>query len=304
MQIRDPRWLSLFRLNYRLTPHYRHGRTFLAGDAAHIHSLIGGHGMNTGIQDAYNLGWKLALVSQGVAPESLLGSYEKERRSVAADVLTMTQTATEQLFSYSKLPDEERARRYTDAHVPEAERAQTIRKREELHLDYRKSPICVEYRHSVEGEAQPNGALHAGAEALDAGPLEVDGQRLTAFNLFAGPHHTLLLFAAVDGRDRRHANVVHLADEVARVYGDLIQVCLVLPPDGDAAAFADVPATIVCDLEGRMHDRYAGTAGRVYFIRPDGYVGWRSERPSLMRFRDYLAKVFVCPQPGDGIRPA
>jgi hypothetical protein len=78
----------------------------------------------------------------------------------------------------------------------------------------------------------------------------------------------------------------------------------VLPADADATAFADVPATIVRDLEGRMHDRYAGTAGRVYFIRPDGYVGWRSERPSLMRFRDYLAKVFVCPQPGDGIRPA
>jgi 2-polyprenyl-6-methoxyphenol hydroxylase-like FAD-dependent oxidoreductase len=294
MQIRDPRWLSLFRLNYRLTPHYRHGRTFLAGDAAHIHSLIGGHGMNTGIQDAYNLGWKLALVSQGDAPESLLGSYEKERRSVAADVLTMTQTATEQLFSYSKLPDEERARRYADAHVPEAERAQTIRKREELHLDYRKSPICVEYRHGVDGEEQPNGALHAGAEAPDAGPLEVDGQRRTAFELFAGPHHTMLLFVGAEEHGRRRANAVDLDGEVTRVYGDLIRACIVLPADADATAFADVPATIVRDLEDAMHKRYGARAGRSYLVRPDGYIGWCSERPSLTAFRDYLARVLVC----------
>jgi len=293
MEIRDPRWLSLFRVNYRLTPHYRHGRTFLAGDAAHIHSLIGGHGMNTGIQDAYNLGWKLALVSQGGAPESLLGSYEKERRDVATDVLAMTQTATEQIFSYSTVPPEERARRYADAHVPEAERVRTIRKREELDLDYRKSPICVEHRHSPDADGQPDSRLHAGAEAVDAGPLEVDGRRLTAFELIAGPQHTLLLFVGAEGRGRR-ANAIGLAGEVTRVYSDLIRACIVLPADADAAAFADAPATIVRDVEGRMHERYGARAGRCYLIRPDGYVGWCSERPSLIAFRDYLAKVLVC----------
>lgn len=65
VELSNPRWLGWYRTHYRLTPHYRHGRAFLAGDAAHIHSSVGGQGMNTGIQDAYNLGWKLALVSQG-----------------------------------------------------------------------------------------------------------------------------------------------------------------------------------------------------------------------------------------------
>jgi len=205
VEISDPRWLGWFRTNYRLTPHYRHGRTFLAGDAAHIHSSVGGQGMNTGIQDAYNLGWKLALVSQGKSPASLLDSYESERRAIASDVLAATKAVTERMLSYSKLPERERDRRYRHAYIPEASRLKTLLHTAELDLDYRKSPICMEYRHSLEGGEQTSGAPHAGAEAVDAGPLEVEGRRLTTFELLAGPHHTLLLFTGAQGRGRRQA---------------------------------------------------------------------------------------------------
>lgn len=75
----DPSWLARFRINQRKVEHYKHGRVFLAGDAAHIHSPIGAQGMNTGIQDAFNLAWKLALVSAGRVPETLLDSYGAER---------------------------------------------------------------------------------------------------------------------------------------------------------------------------------------------------------------------------------
>src|SRR5262245_66638175 len=84
LSISDPQWLSYFRIHYRLARHYRPGRrVFLAGDAAHVHSPVGGQGMNTGIQDAYNLAWKLALVARGLAHASLLDSYEVEARAVA-----------------------------------------------------------------------------------------------------------------------------------------------------------------------------------------------------------------------------
>jgi len=73
--LRDPVWLTYFRLHHRQTVRYRAGRVFLAGDAAHVHSPAGAQGMNTGIQDAWNLGWKLALVDGGVADEALLDSY-------------------------------------------------------------------------------------------------------------------------------------------------------------------------------------------------------------------------------------
>ncbi|MFG1976052.1 FAD-dependent monooxygenase [Nonomuraea fuscirosea] len=82
-------WSSLYRVNIRLADRYRSGRVFLAGDAAHVHSPAGGQGLNTGVQDAYNLGWKLARVLAG-APEELLDTYEEERRPVAARMLGLS----------------------------------------------------------------------------------------------------------------------------------------------------------------------------------------------------------------------
>ncbi|NJP93640.1 hypothetical protein HCN51_30075 [Nonomuraea sp. FMUSA5-5] len=82
-------WSSLYRVNIRLADRYRCGRVFLAGDAAHVHPPAGGQGLNTGVQDAYNLGWKLARVLAG-APEALLDTYEEERRPIAAGVLGLS----------------------------------------------------------------------------------------------------------------------------------------------------------------------------------------------------------------------
>jgi len=83
----DPIWLAGFRINGRKVSQYRWGRTFLAGDAAHIHSPAGGQGMNTGMQDAFNLAWKLALVVHGTCGEQLLDSYSPERSQVGDEVL-------------------------------------------------------------------------------------------------------------------------------------------------------------------------------------------------------------------------
>jgi 2-polyprenyl-6-methoxyphenol hydroxylase-like FAD-dependent oxidoreductase len=92
----DPIWLTGFTINERKVANYRSGRVFVAGDAAHIHSPAGGQGMNTGIQDAFNLAWKLALVSRGAGDEeTLLGSYSAERSPIADDVLRGAGTMTE-----------------------------------------------------------------------------------------------------------------------------------------------------------------------------------------------------------------
>lgn len=95
IQASDPVWLSSFSINERKVSDYRVGRVFLAGDAAHVHSPAGGQGMNTGMQDACNLAWKLALVSRGIcAPEPLLSSYSAERSAIAKIVLEATGKAT------------------------------------------------------------------------------------------------------------------------------------------------------------------------------------------------------------------
>jgi 2-polyprenyl-6-methoxyphenol hydroxylase-like FAD-dependent oxidoreductase len=95
IQASAPVWLASFRINERKVADYRAGRVFLAGDAAHIHSPAGGQGMNTGIQDACNLAWKLALVQRGIcAAEPLLESYSLERSAVGKQVLEATGRAT------------------------------------------------------------------------------------------------------------------------------------------------------------------------------------------------------------------
>jgi 2-polyprenyl-6-methoxyphenol hydroxylase-like FAD-dependent oxidoreductase len=95
IQASDPVWLSSFSINERKVSEYRADRIFLAGDAAHVHSPAGGQGMNTGMQDACNLAWKLALVSRGICePEPLLGSYSAERSAIAKLVLEASGKAT------------------------------------------------------------------------------------------------------------------------------------------------------------------------------------------------------------------
>ena len=89
LKLYDPTWLSLYRVNVRMVDQYRIGRIFLAGDAAHVHSPAGGQGMNTGIQDAYNLAWKLSAVLNG-ADGALLDTYEEERLPIAASMLGIT----------------------------------------------------------------------------------------------------------------------------------------------------------------------------------------------------------------------
>jgi len=93
----SPRWLSRFGDATRLAERYRAGRVLLAGDAAHIHPLTGGQGLNLGIQDAFNLCWKLAAEVNGWAPEGLLDSYHTERHPVAAGVLDNTRAQMELL---------------------------------------------------------------------------------------------------------------------------------------------------------------------------------------------------------------
>lgn len=103
MHVRDPIWLSDFRINARMVDRFRDRRIFVAGDAAHIHSPLGGQGIATGIQDAANLAWKLAAVLHEGAPDSLLDTYEEERKPVARSVLRGTTAASNLVFGMNPL---------------------------------------------------------------------------------------------------------------------------------------------------------------------------------------------------------
>ncbi|MFD5334845.1 FAD-dependent oxidoreductase [Streptomyces hawaiiensis] len=158
------RWASDFRPRAALADRFRSGRLFLAGDAAHVHSPAGGQGLNTSVQDAYNLGWKLGAVLRGGADAALLDSYEEERRPIAADVLGLS----------------------TRVHRGETRRGEATR---QLGLGYRQSSLTRETRTGP-------GPLRAGDRAPDG---TVAGVRL--FDAFRGPHWTLLALGGAQAPD-------------------------------------------------------------------------------------------------------
>jgi 2-polyprenyl-6-methoxyphenol hydroxylase-like FAD-dependent oxidoreductase len=169
-------WSTVWRPNVRLAERYRVGRVFLAGDAAHVHPPTGGQGMNTGVQDAYNLGWKLA-------GQTALDTYETERRAVAARVLGVS---TALLDRY--------AQGHSDAH-----------KRGEdtfgLNITYR--------------AADADGTLVTGDRAPDAPVTDANGKPVRLFDLFRGPHFTRLVFGA-PAPDEEHAyEVLRAGDRAA-----------------------------------------------------------------------------------------
>lgn len=288
VRVSDPRWLTYFKINYRLARHYRHKRTFLAGDAAHIHSPVGGHGMNSGIQDAYNLAWKLSLVVNGRAPESLLESYEIERRSVAENQVKTNKKLTEGHENFAHLSSAEREVFCAKMIVPEPEMIRMARHEEELDLDYRSSPICMDY-----GEEFITGP-HVGAQALDVALLQVNEQTISLFELLRGPQHTLLIF--IGSAEQSQSSIRHLLDQALAVigsYSDLINVYLVATDNGNKITTLHAHIPVIYDLELKLHCRYGAESDCLYLIRPDGYIGYRSCPATLSKLREYLERVFL-----------
>ncbi|MFD7919177.1 FAD-dependent monooxygenase [Streptomyces sp. NPDC059740] len=162
-QVTQVRWVSAFRPRAAMAERFRVGRVLLAGDAAHVHSPAGGQGLNTGVQDAYNLGWKLAAVLRHGVGEALLDTYEAERLPVAARVLEIS------------------------SHLHMTQSWQRDKELRQLGIGYGDGPLADERRTGL-----PEDALRAGDRAPDAPLTTPDGRPRTLFDTYRGPHFTLL----------------------------------------------------------------------------------------------------------------
>lgn len=290
-RVSDPVWMSQFRISQRQADHYRRGRVFLAGDASHIHSPVGGQGMNTGIQDAVNLGWKLALVCRGRADEKLLDSYEAERHPIGRRLLQATGALSQAILLRHPVAD--KLRDWTASLVTSLDVVQDkIRNSlSELGINYRSSPIVAEERASDWRKAITSwidGGIRAGDRAPDAAGLRTaDGKDLRLFELFSGTGHVMLLFGSgVDAAAR--ARQQRLA-EIAERYRGLIERYTILPPDGAAAATYD-SASIV-DAGGELHRIYGVRDETLLLVRPDGYLAYRAEPAEPEKLQQYLATI-------------
>ncbi len=259
-----------FHCHSKVAARYRAGRALLAGDAAHVCSPSQGHGMNSGIGDAFNLAWKLALVVEGDADPELLDSYEAERRPVALEIVA----AGEAMEEMGRADDDE-ARALRDEEVrtaltdPETLHMEAVAEAE-LNIDYDDSPIVV-----------PGG--EAGDRVPDLGPVtgEPGGPEVMIHELTHRPGHTLIAIAAGDG-----------GDELARLHAQL-EALVARSPLFDAAfslatARGDAPI-------GTIHPAAAATLGvrslAVLAIRPDRHIGLFAEPASLAAVEAYEALI-------------
>lgn len=259
VRLRDPVWMTNFRLHHRAAAHYRVGPVFLAGDAAHLHSPAGGQGMNTGIQDAVNLGWKLAHTLHGLAGAELLETYEPERAPVGRMVLRFTDRAF--TIATSSNPAVRFARtRIAPALVPLALKAKTgraylFRTVSELGIRYRRSPL------SVNGASPPRNGPTAGDRLPDA-TIVHDGRPSTLHQAVAATGWHLMLCGPTGAWPQEIRQLGHLYRDALTAHHLTGQETPGVLYDPDGTAF-----------------RRLGVSRRdsaLYLVRPDGHIGFRA----------------------------
>ncbi len=262
LTISDPRWTSNFRVHERKVASYRYGPVFLAGDAAHVHSPAGGQGMNTGLQDACNLGWKLAqAIRTPACAENLLDSYSLERGHVGRQVLQASGFMT--AMTTLREPWEQALRNAAAQVVMRTRiRRKAVLQLSELSVNYRKiAPnrmslglICkVRAGDRVPDVSMPVGRLH---EFLWQAPF------------------TLLAFAGTDG------GALHTLEALIPDLGSEVQCYAV----GTDATVPQVP--LLEDRSGAIHKAFGLEAGGLVLVRPDGYAGVvarADERPAVLK---------------------
>ncbi len=288
LQFSDLRWFSTFRIHHRCVEHFRQGRCLLAGDSAHVHSPIGGQGMNTGLLDASNLAWKLALVVDGRADESLIDSYEDERLPVARALLRTTDRAFRLISERSWAVRNLRLRL-----LPALARRLLAKPRARRALFRRLSQIGICYRHSslvarqkapiaeaVTAMAQGRIAVRSGDRLPYARvPSGIGDETIALHRFLAAPGFHLLVL------DRHRDPTPIAASWAARLAGT---------PVGQVAVHAFGPRSGAEELFQVLRVE----SGAVLLVRPDQHLGYVSTRLALKPLLAWVSEAL--PPPGSG----
>jgi 2-polyprenyl-6-methoxyphenol hydroxylase-like FAD-dependent oxidoreductase len=251
-KIRSAEWLTPFHVSDLQAKHYRIGNVFLAGDASHIHSPVGGQGMNTGIQDVANLAWKLAAVVRG-ADDSLLNSYEEERGEVGKALLRFTERGLKLATVSNPLLE-----RLRDAFAPIITKLPLIQQNaigfiSETAIEYRSSSIVADFG--------GDGVLRAGDRLPDL-HLRTPGVRSSLLQDWTASRHRVFCLNS----DK---------DDVESLRSSMSQ--------------ADVVPLATSNLEDEGR-RLLGDEGKLFVLRPDGYVGFRARMGFQAELMNYARR--------------
>lgn len=255
VRLTDASWLSIYRINVRMAEQFRKGRVFLAGEAAHVHPATGGQGMNTGIQDGYNLGWKLDTVLRG-ADSALLNTYDEERRPIAQVVL---QDSSKKMGEVLGTVTERGS-------LSQSIGAMSDDLTSGLRISYRSSSLTRPMNDENSVGPRP------GDRAPDAKGLHGNNLEGSVFDLFRGTHWSLLVLT--DG------------DEPLLPFNDShdLHIHRIFKTDMETSKG-------LVDSEGNVYRVYGSKGNELVLVRPDGYIALRSNGNNARAIADYLAQV-------------
>ncbi|HEX6563270.1 MAG TPA: FAD-dependent monooxygenase [Chthoniobacterales bacterium] len=280
MKLSDLGWTTYFRVNSRMVEKLRRGRAFVLGDAAHIHSPALAQGMNTGIQDAWNLGWKLALVQRCFARSALLDSFERERIPIEQNVLRMT-AFTQNMITAEKPTN----RLLRDNLLPILSGINAFQKTatktvSETAIEYRASPV-------VEDHYAPDGP-HAGDFAPGVIVSRPEKKEKVSLASLFGRGHVLLYLTGLQSWPDDFHTIKPIFELIHNHYGRIITPYLVLPYHGPVTQSG---VEVLIDVDGQFAQHYAASV--LYLVRPDGYLAFRCLAAKHNLLESYIDKYFV-----------
>ena len=280
-----PRWLTRFTIHRRLASRYRQNRVLLAGDACHIQSPLGAQGMNTGIGDAFNLAWKLALFLGGMGGGRLLDSYERERRPVARAMLYSVDLLSRSSFSRNRLLRAGRdwVLKFMSGRPSIGKRL--LRRASQLDINYRDSNLV----------GSGSAGWPAGKEGPEPGDRLPDA-RLTSGNdvlhlidLLRDPRHYLLIQLDDEPDSQQLVTAYALADRVPAEFGQWVRTLVIAgaTPARSLRELEEFDVSLLTDQHGEFCQRFGSGAG-LWLMRPDGHLAFRASLADADQLLDWL----------------
>lgn len=277
-------WISPFWIHSKIVNSMRVGSIFLAGDAAHIHSPAGGQGMNSGLQDAFNLAWKLALVAKRKAKPSLLESYQLERFPVVKEIVKQTEYFTN-MFLYDKSFSNKLQKFCKNV----CKNSRLIKKMNaqlsQINITYKKSPV-IHYKEKPTAKA-PRQGERAPDVMID------DSKNLNSY--FHNTLHNILIFVDDTLTKSQQEKINKLEKLINKKFKTLVKVFLVSKKPSHSRGDMNGMGrgnSMILDKNNSIHKRYHAKPLSIYMIRPDGYISYYSKKLNLLSLEKYLHNYF------------
>lgn len=272
--VTDVTWISTFWIHGKIAEQMRHQSIFLMGDAAHVHSPAGGQGMNAGIQDAYNLAWKLALTIKDQAKPLLLDSYQSERHPVVKEIVNQTEIFTKKaLFDKSFLT----TLRQFSQQISNDDN-ELVKK-----ICTMISQVGIQYQHSpiIKDDNSHSGSIAPGKRA----PNVIIDSSTQLYDYLRNTQHNILLFTGTEEK-KSLPHIKQLQEWLGEFHPDLIKTYIVTNKkiyDGE---------NIIFDLGEVIHQSYQITHPSILIVRPDNYIAYYSENFDYIHVENFL-KIYL-----------